>query len=135
MQPWRVTASEASGHLLNSILKMMEDLEASQSEQEEEMTQEQRNEGLLQAAKENDVEMVEEYINKQAIATYEKEGWNPLLWAACNGNEEIVRLLIKANAHTIYIQQQQKSEESLRQLNHSHLEARIRQRQVKPVEI
>lgn len=70
------------------------------------MTQEQRNEGLLNAAKENDVDMVEEYINKQAIATYEKEGWNPLLWAACNGNEEIVRMLIKANAHTIYIQQQ-----------------------------
>lgn len=84
--------------------------EDSENEQEEEMTQDQRNDGLFQAVKDNDVEMVEEFLNKQAISTYEKDGWNPLLWAACNGNEEIVRLLIKHNAHSIYIQQQQKSE-------------------------
>jgi len=74
------------------------------------MSVEDRNEGLLKAAKENDVEMVEEYLNKQAIPTFEKDGWNSLLWAACNGNEEIVRLLLKHNAHSIYIQNQQKSE-------------------------
>ena len=33
----------------------------------------------------------------------EKNGWNPLLWAACNGNEEIVRLLIKHDAHRQYM--------------------------------
>ena len=36
----------------------------SEGEQEEEMTQEQRNEGLMQAVKENNCEMVEEYLNK-----------------------------------------------------------------------
>ena len=75
----------------------------SEGEQEEEMTQEQRNEGLFQAVKDNNVEMVEEFLNKQAISTCEKDGWNPLLWAACNGNEDMVRLLIKHNAHSIYI--------------------------------
>lgn len=33
----------------------------------------------------------------------EKNGWNPLLWAACNGNEDIVRLLIKHDAHRPYM--------------------------------
>ena len=41
--------------------------------------------------------------NKQTNPNTEKDGWNPLLWAACNGNEEIVRLLIKNNAHSTYI--------------------------------
>ena len=69
----------------------------------EQMSIEARNEGLLQACKENDVVMVKEFLNKQAVATYEKDGWNPLLWAACNGNEEIVRLLIKQSAQGPYV--------------------------------
>jgi ankyrin repeat protein len=40
---------------------------------------------------------------KQANPAVEKDGWNPLLLAACNGNEDIVRLLLKNNAHTGYI--------------------------------
>lgn len=47
---------------------------------------------------------------KQANPSTEKDGWNPLLWAACNGNEEIVRLLIKNNAHTSYINQESDAE-------------------------
>lgn len=36
----------------------------------------------------------------------EKDGWNPLLWAARNGNEEIVRILIKHGAHSPYLNMQ-----------------------------
>jgi ankyrin repeat protein len=50
--------------------------------------------------------MTEELLLKQTNALTEKDGWNPLLWAACNGNEDIVRLLIKNNAHSKYLQQQ-----------------------------
>jgi len=55
------------------------------------------------AVKENDIENCIEFIAKQANVCVEKDNWNPLLWAACNGNEEIVRLLIKNNAHTMYL--------------------------------
>ena len=37
---------------------------------------------------------------------YEKDGWNPLLWAACNGNEEIVRALIRQGAISPYLNKQ-----------------------------
>lgn len=67
-------------------------------------TIEEKNEALLKASKENNIEMVEDYLGRAAVSTYEKDGWNPLLWAACNGNEDIVRLLIKAQAHNPYIQ-------------------------------
>jgi len=50
--------------------------------------------------------MTEELLLKQTNPNTEKDGWNPLLWAACNGNEEIVRLLIKNNAHSTYIHKQ-----------------------------
>lgn len=36
---------------------------------------------------------------------FEKDGWNPLLWAACNGNEEIVRILIKRDACSPYLKE------------------------------
>ena len=36
---------------------------------------------------------------------FHHEKWSPLLWAACNGNEDIVRLLIKYNAHSEYLAQ------------------------------
>jgi ankyrin repeat protein len=54
--------------------------------------------------------MTEELLLKQTNPNTEKDGWNPLLWAACNGNEEIVRLLIKNNAHSTYIHKQQDME-------------------------
>ena len=68
---------------------------------------EKLNELLLQACKENKVEDVALYLSKHASPTEEKDGWNPLLWAACNGNEEIVRLLIKHNACVPYLNQNQ----------------------------
>ncbi len=81
----------------------MDMMEESDVEVEEEMSLEERNEGLMAAVKEGNVEQVEEFLTKGAQATFEKDGWNPLLWAACNGDETIVRLLIRHNAHSIYI--------------------------------
>ena len=85
----------------------MADYEDDYDENQEQMSQEQRDNLLIQAVKDNNLEQVEELITKQANASFEKDGWNPLLWASCNGNEDIVRLLIKNNAHTSYINQQQ----------------------------
>jgi hypothetical protein len=61
-------------------MDMMED---SDENVEEEMSLEERNDGLMQAVKDNDLAMTEEFLVKGAIATSEKNGWNPLLWAAC----------------------------------------------------
>jgi len=41
----------------------------------------------------------------------EENQWNPLLWAACNGNEDIVRLLIKNQAHLKYKEQEETTNE------------------------
>ncbi len=74
-----------------------------EEEPEEELKQEQLDEFLLKACKENNVEEVALWLSKHASATFEKDGWNPLLWAANNGNEEIVRMLIKHNACAPYL--------------------------------
>jgi len=74
-----------------------------EEEPEEELKQEQLDDNLLKACKENNVEEVALWLSKHASPTFEKEGWNPLLWAANNGNEEIVRLLIKHNACAPYL--------------------------------
>lgn len=58
---------------------------------------------LMEAVKANDNETVEEMIKMGASVTCERDGWNPLLWASCNGNEEIVKTLIRSNAHTQYV--------------------------------
>lgn len=72
-------------------------------EEEEKMAPEEMERLLMEAVRSGDSEMVEEMIKKGASSTCEKDGWNPLLWSACNGDEEIVRILIKANAHTQYV--------------------------------
>jgi len=86
------------------------DSDLENSDEGDQMTQEQKDTLLLQAVKDNDIEQVDELLLKQANPSTEKDGWNPLLWAACNGNEEIVRLLIKNNAHTSYINQESDTE-------------------------
>lgn len=78
----------------------------SDSDEGDEMTQDQRDALLIQAVKENNLEQVEELLLKQANPSVEKDGWNPLLWASCNGNEDIVRLLIKNGAASSYTNQQ-----------------------------
>jgi len=70
--------------------------------EEEHIPQEERDKRLLEAVKNNDVEGATEWLGKNASPSFEKDGWNALLWASCNGNEEIVRLLIKYNAHSAY---------------------------------
>ena len=74
-----------------------------EEEQEEEISQDKLDEFLLKACKENNVEEAVLWLSKHASPTYEKDGWNPLLWAANNGNEEIVRILIKHNACAPYL--------------------------------
>jgi len=58
---------------------------------------------LLDACRENRTDDVVIWLDKRANPLFEKDGWNPLLWAACNGNEEIVRSLIKHNAIAPYL--------------------------------
>jgi len=76
-----------------------------EEEPEEELKQEQLDDNLLKACKEDNVEEAALWLYKHASPTYEKDGWNPLLWAANNGNEEIVRILIKHNACAPYLNQ------------------------------
>ena len=72
-------------------------------EDEEEIPQEEKDKNLLEACRENRVEDVLAHLEKEANPLYEKDGWNPLLWASCTGNEEIVRILIGRNAHLPYL--------------------------------
>ena len=64
-------------------------------------------EALIKGCKENNYEEAVFFLSKHASPVAEKDGWNPLLWAANNGNEEIVRLLIKHNACALYLNQNQ----------------------------
>ena len=65
----------------------IEDDEEGEEEEEEVISPEQLNEMLLKACKENNYEDAQLFLSKHAMATYENNGWNPLLWAASNGNE------------------------------------------------
>lgn len=74
-----------------------------EEEVEEELKQEQKDELLIKACKENNLEEAQHWLAKQASPTCERDGWNPLLWAASNGNEDLVRLLVKHNACAPYL--------------------------------
>ena len=66
-------------------------------EEEEEgelISQDTCNAEFLEAARTNNVEELEKWISKKADINYMKDGWNAILWAACNGNEQIIRILI-----------------------------------------
>jgi ankyrin repeat protein len=69
----------------------------------EELKQETKDEFLLKACKENNMEEAQLWLSKQASPICERDSWNPLLWAASNGNEDLVRLLIKHNACAPYL--------------------------------
>lgn len=64
---------------------------------------------MLTACRENNCEEVERLLTekKNIEVVFEKDGWSPLLWAACNGNEDIVRRLIKHDACSFYNNQKQ----------------------------
>ncbi len=81
-----------------------EDDDGEEEEEEEvEITQEQLDENLLKACKDNNIEDAEFWLSKGSNPCYEKDNWNPLLWASCHGNETIVRFLLKEGACRPYI--------------------------------
>jgi len=56
--------------------------------QEEELKQEVKDEFLLKACKENNLEEAQLWLSKQASPICEKDGWNPLLWAASAAGQD-----------------------------------------------
>jgi ankyrin repeat protein len=58
---------------------------------------------LLQACRENNLDDVNYWLEMSASPIFKKDDWSPLLWASCNGNEAIVRALLKHNAHSEYV--------------------------------
>ncbi len=74
----------------------------SEEVEEKKMTQPERDALLMAAVKDNDFDGVVEATKLGADPGCEINDWNPLLWAACNGNEDIVRHLIKLQAHLKY---------------------------------
>lgn len=93
---------ESSSKLIEPINRLNDD-DDDDDEKEEELKQEQLDDFLLKACKENNVDDVAYWLAKHASPTFEKDGWNPLLWAANNGSEEIIRILIKHNACAPYL--------------------------------
>ena len=73
--------------------------------QEDEISQDELDKNLLAACRENRNDDVVLWLDKHANPIFESDGWNPLLWAACNGNETIMRSLIKHNACQPYLNQ------------------------------
>ena len=65
----------------------------------------------MMAAKQNRLEDVNFWLDKGASSSYEEDGWNPILWASCNGNEKIVRALIQRGALTNYLNSKNRHEE------------------------
>ena len=83
-----------------------EGIEGENEGDEEEMDPVVASENLLKAVKEDDEETAMEYLeNKQINALYESsDKWSPLLWAWWNGNERIVRKLLRDhNAASPYL--------------------------------
>ena len=72
-------------------------------EEEEELEPGEADNGLLEACRNGDIEKVNFWLDKKADPLFQKGGWSPLLWAACNGDEEIVRILIKRDAAAPYV--------------------------------
>ncbi len=74
-----------------------------EEEEEEQMDQVTLDTNLIKAAKDNNIENVHFFLSKHATPTaMDEDKWTPLLWAANNGNEEIIRLLLKHNAAVPY---------------------------------
>jgi len=70
-----------------------------EEEEEEKYTEEELGNHLITAVKDNNLEDTQFWINKSApVSAVDKMGWSSLLWACCNGNEELVRLLLRHKA-------------------------------------
>jgi ankyrin repeat protein len=100
-------------------------VEANQVEtesEEETMTKEEAIEALFKAVKgedgkRGDVDAVKMLLDKGDLisANEMKDGWSPLLLASCNGDEAMVRLLLKYQAHAPYQKSFKQAEESVNQ--------------------
>lgn len=56
-------------------------------ESEEEVSQETLDTELLAACRENNIEEATALLDRKANPIFIKDGWNSILWAACNGND------------------------------------------------
>jgi len=72
-------------------------------ESEDEMPQTELDDNLLKACKEDNVEEAVQWLDKKADPTFTKDGWNGVLWAACNGSHELMRILHQRGKTAIYI--------------------------------
>lgn len=79
---------------------------------EQQLPQEELDENLVNAAKANNIEDVENWLDKGGHPLFEKEGWNAVLWAANNGNEELIRILHRRGALTDYIGEPQRGSDN-----------------------
>lgn len=82
-----------------------------EEESEEELEPGVADNELLEACKNRNVENVNYWLDKKADPLFSKGGWSPLLWAACNGDEEIVRILIKRDAAAPYLKSKPASQD------------------------
>ena len=80
-------------------------------EEVEEISQETVDQGLLEASRTGDIEQVLHWLSKKGDTTYMKDGWNPMLLAACNGNEELVRILMKHGGVEQYLPKDKRASE------------------------
>ena len=86
--------------------------ESDEESGEDEMDPEELKTEILTACRENNQERVEELLQeKNCDVVFEHDGWSPILWAACNGNEDIVRMLIAKNACAPYMNQNKQLQE------------------------
>ena len=72
-------------------------------ESEEEVSQETLDMGLYNACKDNMIQEAREFLDRRANPLYDKDGWNAVLWAACNGSDKMIRLLHQYGATASYI--------------------------------
>jgi ankyrin repeat protein len=77
--------------------------DSDEEDEENQMTPEELSMKLMEACKENLLDDVEYWLENKASPIFKSDGWSPILWAACNGNEAIVRALLKHKAHAEYI--------------------------------
>lgn len=75
---------------------------------------------LLEACRENNEERTEELLGEKGCeVVFEIEGWSPILWAACNGNENICRMLINRGACAPYMNQSKQLEGTMESSNNN----------------
>lgn len=95
---------------------------------EDEKDPEQLKIDLLAACRENNQERVVELLaERNCDVVFEHDGWSPILWAACNGNEDIVRKLIQKGACAPYMNQNKQPEGAAEKLDGDEDNAFVKQ--------